>query len=54
MEQIFKEAMSALLSVVDELGQEHPAKIWVAFFERIEHYERLYRALLGSKGSPGL
>jgi AcrR family transcriptional regulator len=51
-EQIFEEAMSALLNAVGDLGQEHPAEIWVTFFEHIAHYERLYRALLGSKGSP--
>src|SRR5260370_19236152 len=52
VEQIFEEAMSALLSAVGELGQEHPAEVWVTFFEHIAEYERLYRALLGSKGSP--
>lgn len=52
VEQIFEEAMSALLNAVGELGQEHPAEVWVAFFEHIAAYERLYRALLGSKGSP--
>src|SRR5258708_32069527 len=44
--------MSALLGAVGELGREHPAKIWVTFFEHIAQYERLYRALLGSSGSP--
>jgi AcrR family transcriptional regulator len=52
VEQIFDEAMSSLLDAVGDLGQEHPAQIWVAFFEHIAQYERLYRALLGSKGSP--
>src|SRR5579859_6820332 len=52
VEQIFDEAMSALLNAVGELGQEHPAEIWVTFFEHIGQYERLYRALLGRKGSP--
>src|SRR5260370_13163834 len=52
VEQIFEEAMSALLGAVGELGREHPAKIWVTFFEHIAQYERLYRALLGSSGSP--
>jgi AcrR family transcriptional regulator len=52
VEQIFEEAMSTLLSAVGELGQEHPAEIWVKFFEHIAQYERLYRALLGRKGSP--
>ncbi len=52
IEQIFEEAMSALLGAVGELGLEHPAEIWVKFFEHIAEYERLYRALLGRKGSP--
>ena len=52
VEKIFEEAMSTLLNAVGELGQEHPPEIWVTFFEHIAAYERLYRALLGSKGSP--
>ena len=52
VEQIFEEAMSALLNSVGELGPEHPPEIWVKFFEHIAQYERLYRALLGRKGSP--
>src|SRR5215469_3186597 len=52
VEQIFEEAMSSLLNAVGELAQEHPADIWVKFFEHIAEYERLYRALLGRKGSP--
>jgi len=52
VEQIFEEAMSALLSEVGDLGREHPAEIWVKFFEHIAQYERLYHALLGKKGSP--
>src|SRR5881275_2282150 len=49
--QIFEEAMGALLKEVGELGREHPTESWVKFFEHIAQYERLYRALLGSKGS---
>ena len=52
VEQIFDEAMSALLDSVTEMGREHPPQIWVRFFEHIAAYERLYRALLGRKGSP--
>jgi AcrR family transcriptional regulator len=52
VDQIFEEAMSALLAAVGDLGLEHPAEIWVTFFEHIAEYERLYRALLGKKGSP--
>jgi AcrR family transcriptional regulator len=52
VEQIFEEAMSALLNAVGDLGPDHPAEVWVTFFEHIASYDRLYRALLGSKGSP--
>lgn len=52
VEQIFEEAMGALRDAVGNLGREHPAEIWVAFFEHIAQYDRLYRALLGSRGSP--
>lgn len=52
VEQIFDEAMDQLLHAVGDFGQEHPSEVWVAFFEHIAHYERLYRVLLGKKGSP--
>ena len=52
VEQIFEEAMSTLLSAVEDLGREHPTEVWVKFFEHIASYEQLYRALLGRKGSP--
>jgi AcrR family transcriptional regulator len=52
VDQIFAEAMSALLAAVSDLGRDHPAEIWVTFFEHIAEYERLYRALLGKNGSP--
>lgn len=51
VEHIFEEAMSALLGAVDDLGREHPSEIWITFFEHIAEYERLYRTLLGKKGS---
>jgi AcrR family transcriptional regulator len=51
VEQIFEEAMGALHNAVGELGQKHPADVWVRFFEHIADFDRLYRALLGSKGS---
>ena len=47
VEQVFEEAMNALLKAVGDLGQEHPPEVWVKFFEPIAQYERLYRALLG-------
>lgn len=52
VEQIFEEAMSALLSAVGEMGPERPPQVWVKFFEHIARYERFYRVLLGRKGSP--
>jgi len=52
VEQIFAEAMGALLGAVGELGSEHPPEVLVVFFEHIAEYERLYRALLGKRGSP--
>ena len=52
VDQIFAEAMRALLAAVGDLGRDHPAEIWVTFFEHIAEYERLYRALLGKNGSP--
>src|SRR6476469_5057016 len=42
VEQIFEEAMSALLAAIGDLGREHPAEIWVTFFEHIAAYDRLY------------
>src|SRR5579884_3392898 len=52
VEQIFAEAMATLFAAIGELGEEHPADVWVRFFEHIAEYHQLYRALLGSKGSP--
>src|SRR5579884_4066525 len=53
VEQIFEEAINTLLSAVDSANRtEHPPEVWVKFFEHIAGYERLYRALLGRKGSP--
>nr|MBA2678634.1 TetR/AcrR family transcriptional regulator [Ktedonobacteraceae bacterium] len=52
VEQIFAEAMNALHEAIGELGLEHPPAIWMTFFEHIASYKRLYRALLGRKGSP--
>jgi AcrR family transcriptional regulator len=52
VEQIFTEAMQAMFNAVSEPITEHPPQIWVRFFEHIAEYERLYRALLGKKGSP--
>lgn len=52
VEQIFAEAMQALFKAASEPGTAHPPLIWVKFFEHIAEYERLYRTLLGRKGSP--
>src|SRR5512138_2007792 len=52
VEQIFAEAMQALFKAVSNPDTFHSSQIWVRFFEHIAEYERLYRALLGRKGSP--
>ena len=53
VEQIFEEVISTMRGAIAAMGPEqHPPQVWVKFFEHIAEYERLYRALLGSKGSP--
>jgi AcrR family transcriptional regulator len=52
VEQIFEEAMSTLFAAMGEFGREHPMDVWIRFIEQIAQYDRLYRALLGKKGSP--
>jgi len=52
VEQIFAEATRTLFEAVLEPGSAHPPEIWVHFFEHIGQYNRLYRALLGRRGSP--
>lgn len=51
VEQIFEEAIQALTDFVSQPGAEHPT-LWVRFFEHVEEYEPLYKALLGRNGSP--
>ncbi|HEY7415095.1 MAG TPA: TetR/AcrR family transcriptional regulator [Ktedonobacteraceae bacterium] len=51
VEQIFEEAMSTLFNAIGEFGREHPTDVWIHFFEQIAQYSRLYRALLGKRGS---
>jgi AcrR family transcriptional regulator len=52
VEQIFDDAMDALLRTIADDGREQPAtERWVAFFGHIDEYHRFYRALLGKKGS---
>jgi AcrR family transcriptional regulator len=52
VEQIFADATASLLTMDAAPGTEHPPRVWIAFFEHIAAYDRLYRALLGRKGSP--
>lgn len=52
VEQIFEEAMRTLFDAIGAFGREHPIDVWIRFFEQISQYDRLYRALLGKKGSP--
>jgi AcrR family transcriptional regulator len=61
VEQIFEEAMQALISDVSrqaheqlshlDLAQTPTPERWVRLFEHFEQYERLYRVLLSGKGS---
>lgn len=52
VERIFEEAMHTLMSALGNFGPERPPRQWVNLFEHVAEYERLYRALLGEKGSP--
>jgi AcrR family transcriptional regulator len=52
VEQVFAEAMQALFNVLSLPDTIHSPQTWEKFFEHIAQYERLYRALLGPKGSP--
>ncbi|MET7334036.1 TetR/AcrR family transcriptional regulator [Nonomuraea sp. NPDC005650] len=52
VEQIFDEAMEALLGSMTEDDERPPIERWAAFFEHVAEYQRLYGALLGKKGSP--
>jgi AcrR family transcriptional regulator len=51
VEQIYEEQVQALRDTVASRITEHPPQTWVAFFEHVAAYERLYRALLGRNGS---
>jgi AcrR family transcriptional regulator len=52
VEQIFAEAMQELFSAIAQPDLVHSPRTWERFFEHMAQYERLYRALLGRKGSP--
>lgn len=52
VEQIFAEAMQALFDILSDPNTIHSPQTWEKFFEHIAEYERIYRALLGRKGSP--
>ncbi len=52
VEQIYAEAMQALLGAIAVQETAHSPHIWVKFFEHVAEYDRLYGALLGEKGSP--
>lgn len=51
VERIFTDVMEGLFNAISEASTEHPPQIWVRFFENIAEDERLYRALLGRRGS---
>jgi len=51
VEQIFDDAIADLVGTMAD--EDQPAEQrWVAFFEHIAHYHRLYGALLGRSGGP--
>ncbi|WP_329092808.1 MULTISPECIES: TetR/AcrR family transcriptional regulator [unclassified Streptosporangium] len=52
VEQVFEEAMDALLGTMADDVQKPPLERWVVFFAHIAEYHRLYGALLGKNGSP--
>lgn len=52
VEQIFEDEMHILMSALGKFGPERPPQQWVDLFEHVAEYERLYRVLLGGKGSP--
>jgi AcrR family transcriptional regulator len=51
VEQIFDEAMAALLGTMVDGPQRPVLERWTGFFEHIDQYHRLYAALLGKNGS---
>lgn len=51
VEKIFDEAMQPLMAAIGKFGPERPPDQWVKLFEHLAENERLYRALLGGKGS---
>ncbi|MEV4116928.1 TetR/AcrR family transcriptional regulator [Nonomuraea sp. NPDC049695] len=51
VEQIFDEAMGELLGTMTDHPGTPVLERWTGFFEHIDHYHRLYGALLGSNGS---
>jgi AcrR family transcriptional regulator len=51
VERIFEEAMQPLMDAIGHFGPERPPEQWVQLFEHVAENERLYRALLGGKGS---
>ena len=52
VEQIYAQAMQALLGAIAVQETVHSPQIWVTFFDHVAEYDRLYGALLGEKGSP--
>ncbi len=58
LDQIFQQATSRFASdlgppgeVVQSINSQDPPERWVKFFEHFAEHERLYRTLLGKKGS---
>lgn len=51
VERIFDDEMRALMSGLGNYGPERPPQQWINLFKHVAEYERLYRPLLGGKGS---
>ncbi|QBD78835.1 TetR/AcrR family transcriptional regulator [Ktedonosporobacter rubrisoli] len=51
VEQIFEEAMQPLMMAIGSAGPAQLQGHWVKLFAHLAEYDRLYRALLGGKGS---
>ncbi|GHO99031.1 TetR family transcriptional regulator [Reticulibacter mediterranei] len=51
VERIFDDEMRILMSGLGNYGPERPPQQWVNLFKHVAEYERLYRPLLGGKGS---
>jgi AcrR family transcriptional regulator len=52
VEQIFDEAVTALIGSMSDGEERSTSERWASFFDHIAEYDRVYGALLGKSGSP--